>query len=212
MSKPIEFYYWPTPNGWKISVMLEELGLPYELKLVHIGQDEQFEPAFLEVSPNNKIPAIRDFDGPGGAPVTVFESGAILIYLAEKTGKFYADDPRRRIQIHEWLCWQVGGLGPMAGQAHHFRHFAKEKIPYAIRRYTEEVERLYDVMDTRLEGRDWLVDDYSIADIACIGWINAHERQGQDLDEFPNLKAWYQRMLARPAVQRGLELNLKLRK
>ena len=212
MSTPIEFYYWPTPNGWKVSIMLEELGVPYDLKYVHIGKDEQFEPAFLEVSPNNKIPAIRDHDGPGGEPVTVFESGAILIYLAEKFGKFYPDDPRARIQLHEWLCWQVGGLGPMAGQAHHFRFFAKEKIPYAIRRYTEEVERLYDVMDARLEGRDWLVDEYSIADIACVGWVSAYERQGQDIDEFPNLKAWFERMRARPAVHRGMELGIELRK
>lgn len=212
MSKPIELYYWPTPNGWKASIMLEELGVPYDLKYVNIGQDEQYEPAFLAISPNNKIPAIRDPLGPGGEPVTVFESGAILIYLAEKYGKLYPTDPRQRIQVHEWLCWQVGGLGPMAGQAHHFRFFAQEKIPYAIRRYTEEVERLYDVMDTRLEGRNWLTGDYTIADIACVGWVSAYERQGQDIDEFPNLKAWFERMRARPAVRNGMELGIELRK
>ena len=212
-NKPIDLYYWPTPNGWKISIMLEECALPYTLHYVDIGQDEQFHPDFLDVSPNNKIPAIVDHDGPGGGPVSVFESGAILLYLAQKTGKFYPQDPRARIEVNEWLCWQIGGLGPMAGQAHHFRFFAREKIPYAIRRYTDEVERLYDVMNGRLETRDWLAGGaMSIADMACIGWITAHERQGQDLDDFPALKKWFERMLNRPAVERGLALGREKRR
>ena len=212
-NKPIDLYYWPTPNGWKISIMLEECALPYTLHYVDIGQDEQFHPDFLDVSPNNKIPAIVDHDGPGGGPVSVFESGAILLYLAQKTGKFYPQDPRARIEVNEWLCWQIGGLGPLAGQAPHFRFFAREKIPYAIRRYTDEVERLYDVMNGRLETRDWLAGGaMSIADMACIGWITAHERQGLDLDDFPGLKKWYERMLNRPAVERGLALGREKRR
>jgi len=209
---PIDFYYWPTPNGWKISIMLEECGLPYNLHYIHIGQDEQFEPEFLKISPNNKIPAILDPQGPGGNPVSVFESGAILMYLAQKCGKFYPQDERARIKVNEWLCWQIGGLGPMAGQAHHFRFFAKDKISYAITRYTDEVERLYDVMNSQLEGRDWLVDDFSIADIACVGWISAWERQGQDINEHPNVKRWLENMLARPAVKRGMALGIEKRK
>ncbi len=211
--KPIDLYYWPTPNGWKISIMLEECGLPYGLHYVDIGMDEQFHPDFLDVSPNNKIPAIVDHDGPGGEPVSVFESGAILLYLAQKTGKFYPENPRARIEVNEWLCWQIGGLGPMAGQAHHFRFFAGEKIPYAIKRYTDEVERLYEVMSGRLDDRDWLAGGaMSIADIACIGWITAHERQGQDLDDFPGLKKWFERMMGRPAVERGLALGREKRR
>ena len=207
----VDLYYWPTPNGWKISIMLEECGIPYNLHYVNILMDEQFEPEFLKISPNNRIPAIIDPKGPGGQPLSVFESGAILLYLAQKSGKFYPADERARIKVNEWLFWQVGGLGPMAGQAHHFRFFAKEQIPYAIERYTHEVERLYDVMNTQLEGRDWLADEFSIADIACVGWISAHERQGQDIDEHPNLKNWLERMLARPGVQRGLALGREKR-
>eukprot|EP01133_Synstelium_polycarpum_P030807 gene30807-38489_t len=170
-TKPIELYYWPTPNGWKISIMLEELGVPYDLKLVNIGKGEQFEPSFLKIAPNNRMPAIIDPEGPGGEPISVFESGAILQYLGRKFGKFYPQDERKRVAVEEWLFWQVGGLGPMAGQAHHFRQYAPEKIEYGINRYTNEVNRLYGVMNRRLEGRDYLADDYSIADMASFGWV-----------------------------------------
>ncbi|MFC6671955.1 glutathione S-transferase family protein [Marinobacterium aestuariivivens] len=203
----IELYHSPTPNGQKVAIMLEECGLAYKVHPIDITRGDQFDPAFLKISPNNKIPAIVDTDGPGGEPISVFESGAILMYLGRKTGKLYPQDERRRVEVEQWLMWQVGGLGPMAGQAHHFRGYAPEKIEYAIERYTNEVNRLYEVMDDRLADRDYLAGDYSIADIACVGWIRSHEKQGQDLEEFPSLKAWYERMLARSAVARGLELG-----
>lgn len=206
-ASPIELYYWPTPNGWKIAIMLEECGLPYEVKLVNIAKGDQFKPEFLAISPNNKIPAIVDPDGPGGQPISVFESGAILQYLGRKTGQFYPADERGRVEVDQWLFWQMGSLGPMAGQAHHFRIYAPEKIPYAIERYTNEVHRLYGVMNTRLKDRDYLAGDYSIADMACIGWSKLWERQGQHIEEFPHLKAWLARVLGRPAVQRGLAVN-----
>ena len=209
--RPIELYYWPTPNGWKISIMLEECGLPYELKLVNIGKGDQFRPEFLAVSPNNKIPGIVDPDGPDGRPISVFESGAILQYLGRKTGLFYPADERGRVEVDQWLFWQMGGLGPMAGQAHHFRIYAPEKIPYAIERYTNEVHRLYGVMNARLKDREFLAGAYSIADIACVGWAKLWERQGQDIEEFPHFKAWLARVLARPAVQRGLAIGLEER-
>jgi GSH-dependent disulfide-bond oxidoreductase len=204
---PIELYYWPTPNGWKITIMLEELGVPYEVKYVNIGKGEQFEPAFLAISPNNRMPAIVDPLGPGGAPVSVFESGAIMQYLGRRFGKFYPSDERARIQTDEWLFWQVGGLGPMAGQAHHFRQYAPEKIEYAVNRYTNEVNRLYGVMNKRLADHEYLAGDYSIADMACIGWIIPHERQGQDMNDFPHLKRWYQSVKSRPAVIRGIDVG-----
>ncbi|SCW29582.1 glutathione S-transferase [Rhizobium mongolense subsp. loessense] len=207
MTAPIELYYWPTPNGFKISIMLEELGVPYEVKYINIGKGEQFAPDFLKIAPNNRMPAIIDPDGPGGAPISVFESGAILQYLGRKYGKFYPQDERTRVQVEEWLFWQVGGLGPMAGQAHHFRNYAPEKIEYGINRYTNEVNRLYGVMNRRLEGRGYLAGDYSIADMACIGWVIPYERQGQNLNDFPNLKAWFERMHQRPAVLRGIEVG-----
>ncbi|MCB1446748.1 MAG: glutathione S-transferase N-terminal domain-containing protein [Rhizobiaceae bacterium] len=207
MPAPIELYYWPTPNGWKITIMLEELGIPYAVKYVNIGRGDQFEPGFLRIAPNNRMPAIVDPDGPGGAPVSVFESGAILQYLGRKYARFYPMDERRRIEVEEWLFWQVGGLGPMAGQAHHFRNYAPEKIQYGIDRYTNECNRLYGVLDRRLAGRDYIADEYSIADMASIGWINSHNAQGQELDDFPNLKAWFERMHARPAVQRGIAIG-----
>jgi GST-like protein len=207
MTAPIELYYWPTPNGHKISIMLEELGVPYEVKYVNIGRGEQFEPDFLKISPNNRMPAIVDPDGPGGAPISVFESGAILQYLGRKYGKFYPADERRRVEVDQWLFWQMGGLGPMAGQAHHFRQYAPEKIEYGINRYTNEVNRLYGVMNKRLADRDYLAGDYSIADMASIGWVRSYEDQGQDLDDFPNLKRWFETVLARPAVQRGIEVG-----
>ncbi|PRD45822.1 glutathione S-transferase [Phyllobacterium phragmitis] len=206
-TKPIELYYWPTPNGWKISIMLEELGVPYEIKYVNIGKGEQFEPSFLKIAPNNRMPAIIDPEGPGGEPISVFESGAILQYLGRKFGKFYPADERKRVAVEEWLMWQMGGLGPMSGQAGHFRLYAPEKVPYGIERYTNEVNRLYGVMDRRLEGRDYLADDYSIADIACVGWVSAYKNYDQKLEDFPNLKRWFETMTARPAVKRGMELG-----
>ncbi|QIB35999.1 glutathione S-transferase family protein [Ancylobacter pratisalsi] len=206
-TKPIQLYYWPTPNGWKISIMLEECGLPYEVHPVNIARGEQFKPEFLAFSPNNKIPAILDPQGPGGEPISVFESGAILQYLGRKTGLFYPADERGRVEVDQWLFWQMGGLGPMAGQAHHFRIYAPEKIAYAIDRYTNEVHRLYGVMNKRLADRPYLAGDYSIADIACIGWAKLWERQGQRIEEFPHLGAWIERVLARPAVKRGMAVN-----
>ena len=208
---PIDLYYWPTPNGWKISIMLEELGVPYNVNFVNIGKGEQFEPAFLAISPNNRMPAIVDPEGPGGAPISVFESGAILLYLGRKFGKFYPADERARVAVEEWLMWQMGGLGPMAGQAHHFRQYAPEQVPYAIERYTKEVNRLYGVMNKRLADNEFLAGDYSIADMACIGWVKPYERQGQDLNDFPNLKRWFETMLARPAVEKGLAVGIEKR-
>jgi len=207
IQQPIELHYWPTPNGWKITIMLEECGLPYEVKLVNIGKGDQFKPEFLAISPNNKMPAIVDPAGPGGAPISVFESGAILQYLGRKTGQFYPSDERARVEVEQWLFWQMGGLGPMAGQAHHFRIYAPEKIPYAVERYTNEVHRLYGVMNSRLKDREYLAGAYSIADMACIGWAKLWERQGQDIAEFPHFKRWLDAVLARPAVQRGLAVS-----
>ncbi|MET0277785.1 MAG: glutathione S-transferase N-terminal domain-containing protein [Pseudorhodoplanes sp.] len=206
--RPIELHYWPTPNGWKISIMLEECGLPYVMKPVNISTGDQFKPEFLAISPNNRMPAIVDPDGPGGRPISVFESGAILQYLGRKTGKFYPKEERARTEVDEWLFWQMGGLGPMAGQAHHFRGYAPEKLPYAIDRYTNEVNRLYGVMNIRLKDRPFLAGKYSIADMACVGWASRWERQGQDLSEFPHLKQWLETLLARPAVQRGIKLRV----
>lgn len=206
-TQPIELYYWPTPNGWKISIMLEELGVPYTVKYVNIGRGEQFEPSFLKISPNNRMPAIIDPEGPSGEPISVFESGAILQYLGRKFGKFYPANERQRVEVEEWLFWQVGGLGPMAGQANHFRVYAPEQVPYGIERYTNEVNRLYGVMNKRLADREFLAGDYSIADIASIGWTMGYERQGQDMNDFPNLKRWFETMKARPAVRRGIEVG-----
>jgi glutathione S-transferase len=209
--KPIEFYYWPTANGWKVSIMLEECALPYEMKPVNIGRGEQFLPDYLKIAPNARIPAIVDQDGPGGKAISVFESGAILQYLGRKTGKFYPADERARVEVDEWLFWQVAGLGPMAGQANHFRQFAPESIPYAIERYTSEVTRLYGVMNRRLAGRDYLAGKYSIADMACYGWIVPNPQGGQNLNAHPHLKAWYDRMSARPAVVRGMAVGRDMR-
>jgi len=212
-TKPIELHYWPTPNGWKITIMLEELGVPYTVKYVNIGRGEQFEPSFLKIAPNNRMPAIVDPEGPfsnkkrGGEPISVFESGAILQYLGRKFGQFYPADERARVEVDQWLFWQMGGLGPMAGQAHHFRQYAPEKIPYAIDRYTNECNRLYGVMNKRLADRQFLAGDYSIADMACIGWVRPYKNQGQDLDDFPNLKRWFEAIMARPAVERAMEVG-----
>lgn len=207
----IDLYYAPTPNGWKISIMLEELGLPYNVIPVNIREGDQFKPEFLAISPNNRMPAIVDHDGPDGKSISVFESGAILQYLGRKTGKFYPQDERGRVAVEEWLFWQMGGFGPMLGQTHHFRIYAPEKIPYAIERYTNEANRLYGVLNRRLEGRDYICGDYSIADMACIGWARGWERQGQDIRQFPNVARWLETMLARPAVQRGLKVAEELR-
>ncbi|MBA8821189.1 glutathione binding-like protein [Ochrobactrum sp. GPK 3] len=203
-TKPIELYYWPTPNGVKISIMLEELGVPYEVKYVNIGKGDQFQPDFLKIAPNNRMPAIIDPEGPGGEPISVFESGAILQYLGRKFGKFYPTDERKRVAVDEWLMWQMGGLGPMSGQAGHFRLYAPEKVQYGIDRYTNEVNRLYGVLNRQLEGKDYIAGEYSIADMASIGWVNAFKNYEQNLDEFPNLKRWHDTMNARPAVARGL--------
>ena len=214
--RPIELWYWPTPNGWKISTALEEMGLPYELKPVNIGRGEQFEPAFQKISPNGRMPAIVDPDGPGGAPLSIFESGAILQYLGAKSGRFYPQDPRGKAEVDQWLFWQVGGLGPMAGQAHHFRQYAaaltadQRHLAYGVRRYTNEVHRLYGVLDDRLADREFVAGDYSIADMAIWPWVVPYARQGQDLADFPNLKRWFDAVGARPAVQAGRALGADL--
>jgi GST-like protein len=210
--RPIEVYYWPTPNGHKITIMLEECGLPYEIKPVNIGRGEQFKPEFLAISPNNRMPAIIDRDGPGGSPISVFESGAILQYLGRKTGRFYPADERQRVAVEEWLFWQMAGLGPMAGQAHHFRNYAPEKIPYGIDRYTNEVNRLYGVMDIHLADRPYLAGEYSIADMASFPWVMPYKNQGQDITEFANLEKWLNRIRGRPAVVRALKAGEELRK
>ena len=208
----IDLYYWPTPNGWKISIALEEMELPYRTVLVNIGRGEQFEPDFLAISPNNRMPAIVDHEpSGGGAPISVFETGAILLYLAEKCGRFLPSDPRQRIEVTEWLMWQMGGLGPMLGQNHHFRIYAPEPVPYAIDRYTKETGRLYGVLDRRLEGREYICGDYSIADMACWPWIVPHERQGQKLADFPNVSRWYETMKTRPGLQRGFDVGKEIR-
>lgn len=204
----IELHYWPTPNGHKITMFLEEAGLPYTIKPVNIGKGEQFEPAFLAISPNNRMPAIVDTaPADGGGPLSVFESGAILQYLADKSGRFLPVEPRDRYQVLEWLYWQVGGLGPMLGQNHHFNRYAPEKIPYAIDRYVNETRRLYGVLNKRLAGRAFIVGkDYSIADMAAYPWIVPHEAQGMSLDEFPHVKAWFEAIRARPATERAYAL------
>ena len=200
----IDLYTWPTPNGHKIHIMLEEVGLPYNVHPIDISAGDQFEPGFLAISPNNRIPGIVDPDGPGGAPISLFESGAILIYLAEKTGQLLPAEPRARYETLQWLMFQMGGIGPMLGQAHHFRKYAPEQIEYAVNRYTNEATRLYRVIDKRLADRDYLAGDYSIADIATFPWLRSHESQGQDLDDTPNLKRWFEAIAARPAVERGV--------
>jgi GSH-dependent disulfide-bond oxidoreductase len=207
--KPIELYYWPTPNGWKISIMLEECRLPYVVRPVDISKGDQFTPEFLAISPNNRIPAIVDPDGPDGRPLSVFESGAILQYLGRKTGRFYPQTERARVAVEEWLFWQVGGLGPMAGQANHFRHYAPEQIVYAVARYTDEVNRLFGVMNTRLADREFLAGRYSIADMASVGWVRLAERMGQDLAVLPRLKRWFEAIRARPAVQRAFAIRVE---
>jgi GST-like protein len=218
MSRPIELHYWPTPNGWKVSIALEEMGLPYELVPVNIGAGEQFKPGFQAISPNGRMPAIVDPDGPDGQTISVFESGAILQYLGRKSGQFYPDDERGRVEVDQWVFWQMGGLGPMAGQTHHFRQYAPSFIPdqrqvaYGAIRYTNETHRLYGVLDRRLKDRDFIAGDYSIADMASWPWVIPHRNQGIDLAEFPSLKAWFERVGAREGVQRGFAVGAELRR
>ncbi len=202
----IDLHYWPTPNGHKITIFLEEAGLPYRIVPVNIGAGEQFNPDFLRIAPNNRMPAIVDTEpADGGAPLSVFESGAILQYLAEKTGQFIPAEGRARTEVMQWLFWQMGGLGPMAGQNHHFVQYAPERIPYAMDRYIAETNRLYGVLNKRLEGRDFISGEYSIADMACYPWVVPHERQKQDINEFPNLKRWFEAIACRPATARAYE-------
>lgn len=202
----IDLYFWPTPNGYKVSILLEELELPYRVVPVHIGKGAQFQPEFLRISPNNKIPAIVDDEGPGGGPISMFESGAIMMYLAEKSGgRFMPCDAPQRWEVVQWLMFQMGGIGPMLGQAHHFRKYAPEQISYAVDRYTNEAARLYRVIDQRLAESAYLGGaEYSIADMATYPWLRAHKWQGQDIDAHPNLKRWYLEVRCRPAVQRGI--------
>jgi len=203
----IDLYTWPTPNGFKVSIALEEMRLAYKVIPVNIGAGAQFEPAYLELNPNNKMPTIVDHDlGDGAGPFTVFESGAILIYLAEKTGTFLPSDRRGRSEVIQWVMFQMGNIGPMLGQVHHFRQYAPETLSYAVDRYTNEANRLYAVLDRRLDGRDFLAGDYSIADMATMPWLRRPERQGVEIDDYPNVRRWRQTILDRPAVERGLQV------
>jgi GSH-dependent disulfide-bond oxidoreductase len=209
----IDVYSWATPNGHKVHIMLEECGLPYRVHGIDIGAGEQFDPAFLAISPNNKIPAIVDPEGPDGQPISLFESGAILLYLAAKTNRFLPEGTRERYEVLQWLMFQMGGVGPMLGQAHHFRIYAPEKIAYAIDRYTNEAKRLYGVMDKRLQSSPWIAgDDYTIADIAIFPWLRSWKNQGIDWADYPRLKTWFDTIEARPAVQRGVAVLADRRK
>jgi len=208
----INLYYWTTPNGHKLTIFLEEAGLAYKLIPINISKGEQFAESFLKISPNNKIPAIVDMaPNDKGEPIAIFESGAILLYLADKTGQFIPEGVRGRYEVMQWLFWQVAGLGPMAGQNHHFSNFAPEKIPYAIERYVKETTRLYTVLDKQLTGQQFIAGQFSIADMACYPWIVPHEKQGQHLENFPNLEKWFHRIKARPAVQRAYNLAAEIK-
>lgn len=212
MARPIDVYYWPTPNGWKVTILLEELGAPYNITPINIGKGEQFKPEFLKISPNNRMPALVDHEPLGGGePLSIFESGAMMEYIAEKHGKFLPKDARGKYEVLQWVYWQMANLGPNSGQANHFRHYAPEKIAYGINRYTDEVNRLYGVMNTRLADREYLAGDYSIADMASWPWIVPYERVGQDLNDFPHLKRWFEALKARPAVDRGYKVGQELR-
>jgi len=204
----IDLHYWPTPNGWKVSIMLEECGLPYKVFPVNIREGEQFKPEFLKIAPNNRMPAIVDHE----TGAAIFESGAILIFLAEKTGRFLPKSGLARYEVMQWLMWQMGGIGPMCGQANHFRNYAKDKIPYAIDRYTDEANRLYGVLDKRLQDREFMAGEYSIADMATYPWTIGHDNFGQKLEDFPNLKRWHETIRARPAVERGYAVLEDIRK
>ncbi len=209
----IDLYTWPTPNGHKVHIMLEECGLDYEVHPIDIGAGDQFKPEFLKISPNNKMPAIVDQDGPGGAPMSLFESGAILIYLADKTGQFLPQDARQRYGVLQWLMFQMGAVGPMLGQAHHFRKYAPEQLPYAIDRYTNETSRIYGVIDRQVEKQGYLAGaEYTIADIATYPWLRSYEQQGQKLTDYPHLKRWFEEIDERPAVQRGCAVLADARK
>ncbi|HEX5779943.1 MAG TPA: glutathione binding-like protein [Xanthobacteraceae bacterium] len=206
--KPIEVYFWPTPNGYKITCALEEMGLPYAVKPVNIARGEQFKPEFLKIAPNNRMPAIIDPNGPGGKPISVFESGAILQYLGRKTGKFYPKDERKRVEVEEWLMWQMGGIGPMMGQANHFVRYAPEKIEYAVNRYVNETRRLLGVLDKRLAKRKFVCGELSIADFALLGWVRIYHRLDLKPEEAPNVVRWIKDMEARPATRRGLDVKV----
>ena len=201
----IDVYSWPTSNGRKVNIMVEELGLDYAMHPIDISKGDQFTPEYSAINPNQKIPAIVDLEGPEGKPYTVIESGAILMYLAEKMGKFLPKDVAARFEVIQWLMFQMGGIGPIFGQAHHFRRAAKQKVPYAIGRFTDETRRLWGVLDGRLAENEYLAGDYSVADIATFPWTMRHEWQGIELDEYPNVKRWYEAIDARPAVRKGLE-------
>lgn len=202
----IDLYTWPTPNGQKVHIMLEEVGLPYKVIPINIGKGDQFDPAYLKISPNNKMPAIVDQDGPDGKPIAMFESGAILMYLAEKTGKFMPQETRAKYDVIQWLMFQMASVGPMLGQAHHFRGYAPEKIQYAIDRYTNEAGRIYGVVDRRLADHEYVAGDYSIADMAIWPWFALRERQGQSFDDFKHVGRWFEQIKARPAVTKGMEI------
>jgi GST-like protein len=209
-AKAIDLYYWPTPNAWKVSIMLEECRLPYNVIAVNISGGEQFERAFLKISPNNRIPAIVDPGGPGGRSISVFESGAILQYLGRKTGKFYPASERARVEVDQWLFWQMANLGPKAGEASHFRYYAAaERQEYATSRFVNELNRLYGVMNRRLKDRPFLAGKYSVADMACVGWVRLAERRGETFEEFPYLRRWLAAVLARSAVQRGIHIRVE---
>jgi len=218
MGEPIELYFWSTPNGWKIAIALEEMALPYVMRPVDIGKGEQFSPAFMAISPNNRMPAIVDPEGPGGAPISVFESGAILQYLGRKSGQFYPQDERRRVEVEQWLMWQMAGLGPMAGQASHFINYApklvedQSRIEYARARYVNELNRLCGVIERRLSDRAFLAGDYSIADIAAWPWARIVDKLGQNFADFPRLQDWVARIGARPAVERAMHAGKELRR
>ncbi len=207
-TKPIDLYYWPTPNGWKATIMLEECAFDYNMIAVNIAKGDQFKPEFLAISPNNRMPAIVDHDGPGRKPISVFESGAILQYLGRKAGKLYPKEERARVEVEQWLFWQMANLGPKAGEANHFRNYATSKLDYAVERFMNEMNRIYGVMNRRLSDREFLAGRYSIADIACIGWVSRAERHGHDLSDFANVIRWRDTVLARPAVQRGLKVKV----
>lgn len=202
----IDLYFWTTPNGYKVSILLEELGMPYRVVPVNIGAGEQFKPEFLAISPNNRIPAIVDTEGPGGKPYSLFESGAIMLYLAEKAGRLLPEETAARYRVIEWLMFQMANVGPMLGQTHHFRNYAPEKIEYAVNRYSNEAKRLYGVLDRRLEGHEYVADGYSVADIATFPWLRSWKNQGVELEDYPHVQRWFSAIDARPAVKRGLDV------
>lgn len=211
-TQPIDLFFWPTPNGFKVTMFFEEAGIPYNVHPINIGAGDQFKPEFLAIAPNNRMPAITDPEGPGGEPISIFESGAILQYLGRKFDQFYPTDERARVKVEEWLMWQMGGFGPMLGQNHHFNQYAPEKLPYAMKRYTDETHRLYGVLNKQLEGKQFITGDYTIADMACLGWARGWEKQGMDIAEFPNVGGWIDRLMARPAVQKAFDVGSEWRK